>query len=335
MTEATANKRDEDFDSSVDNFHMKPARKKKVFQSASDKMRLFLEYKRLAAGNGVDFPTVSDTELWRQAQEIFPEDRRISENAFVARRLEYKKLLESGGLNVKPEPHDHRPAAERGFVPIAPAAEPPKPVTVDPVTATPPAVSVPSHPVGPLEQAITDIVRHVVKTELVPQIHGIVSQMMDQVDSRLNEQYLRLLAYWDPDLAEHARKENLDLPSITGAIGPSQVQTPSVPVQAKTSVPAAAAPEIEKKRVLICGGKEDGFWSYLQDSLPSNIIVKFCDGHKPRSIPTGKHFDLVLVHWMTSHPARAVIKTYYPDHQMMMKGSTTRLVSIIKQQLSL
>lgn len=193
----------------------------------------------------------------------------------------------------------------------------------------PPAASPSALPgaYGVMDTAFITLVRHVVASEFLPTIHKVISEMMAKVNAKMDDQYLRLLEYWDPELATKARQEHLALPSHTGALEQSSdhgVLTPPPP------------PPVPKKRILIVGGKEDGFWSYLPDQLQKlNVYCDFADGHKPKSIPTGKKFDAVIVHWATSHPARAVIRNYYPDHAFMERGSTNKMMSIIKERLSI
>ena len=214
---------------------------------------------------------------------------------------------------------------------------PPKFVDSTTESPVPPSTSTPmSLPLGGgiLDQAIASIVRHVVATELLPPIHKMISEMMLRVDAKLDDQYIRLLEYWDPELAKQVKAGSVEMPPLPSADG----LLLSVSGDGKTVTvieKPAPPPPPPKKRVLICGGKEDGFWTFLQDSLPENVIVEFCDGHKPRSVPTGKKFDLVVVHWMTGHTSRAVIKNYYPEHEYFSKGSSTKLVILIKEKLGL
>jgi hypothetical protein len=332
---------------------------KRVDWTCAEYTKVFLERKRLGELASLPPHIKNQIDLWKEAQKVLPEDRWRSMSGSSVNRLvhEYKKRLDAGTLeNLVPEPHDHRPASQRGFVKKESIPKelhdqfstegkkkydvespnigaPSAPVTFDKKTSTStPTISTetvqpPSDPVQMIATGLSILMGKAIEERL----DVLVTKLVTAFDAKLNDQYIRILEYWDPEAAKQVREGKVELPPLQSFMPPA---APS-PTEQQTAevLPIKIAPP-PKKKVLIVGGKNDGFWSYIQDCLP-DCIIKFADGHKPRSIPTGAKFDFVLVHFMTSHSARAVINNYYPDHVFMAKGGRTEAIDIISARLGL
>lgn len=287
---------------------------------------------------GVRSP-LSKESSWKEAQKVLPENRwrSFAPASIYAAEGYLKDALKAGKFpGFQLEPHDHRPIEKRAVVKVAPPAPTPAPtpspafsVPADTLARpVPDTISSPSvvDPVQMIAIGLSALVKQVIRDEVRP----LLLELTSAISTKLDDQYLRQLEYWDPEAAKQVREGTVKIPPLkVSAL--ETVVSPPAPTPPPT--PAPTAPP-KKHKVLIVGGKEDGFWSYLQDAMPECIIT-YADGHKPRSIPTGREFDFVLVHWMTSHSARAVIKNYYPDHKYMDKGSSSKVMEIIRTKFGI
>ena len=302
----------------------KKPRKQRIDWTDGERMKVFVAYAPL-------YDAVVDKERkgWKgrcfnKAQDVLPEGRRISETAAIKFYLDFIKARQNGQLdNLVPEPHDHRPASERSFV----KREVPPTAVAPEIAASPPTVpTAPAPEMDPMQMILRGMTLLMQKS-VIESVSPMFNQLVDAVNRKIDDQYIRLLDFWDPEAAKQVREGNVKLPPLDLTASQSNVVQLTPP-------PSPPPPPPKKHKVLIVGGKEDGFWTYLQDVMPECILT-FADGHKPRTIPTGKQYDYVLVHWMTSHPARAVIKNYYPEHEFMSKGGQATVIDMICKKLGI
>lgn len=306
----------------------KKPRKQRIDWTEAERLKVFVAY--LPLYNAI---VEKDKKGWKgkafmQAQSVLPENRQVGETAAVKFFQDFTKAKESGLLdNLEPERHDHRPAAERSFVKkeVTPTAAS---ASASPTTSTAAPAPAPSTEVDPAQmvmQGLTLMMQKAVAESIGP----LLTQLVGAINSKMDDQYIRLLEYWDPEAAKQVRDGEVKLPPLEITIGEQ-----SNVIQLAPAPSPAPTPPLKKHKVLIVGGKDDGFWTYLQDVMPECLIT-FADGHKPRSIPTNKEYDYVLVHWMTSHSARAVIKNYYPEHDYVAKGGQSTVVDMICKNLGI
>jgi hypothetical protein len=288
-----------------------------IIWKEEERLRVLVNYQKLERNDGFGEAKTS-IEKWRLAQTVLEPTRRRpfkSQPDSTPLNKAYADYKAKGKLDVKVADHNHEPVHKRPLVPVE------KPLETAPMAqlfAPSSAVSPPPVPAAAattLDAVVRSMVREIMREEVLP----VLRTLHADNKALLNDQFLRLMAYWDPEAAKVAQQEQVELPSQTGALAPD--------------TPPPAPPK--KKKVYLCGGLNDGFWTSIQKHLPG-VELTFGDGRNQNSLPKGKEFDMVIAFWLTSHSAVSVIKSRYKDvFHFVAKGGQEAVVRLIKEKLAL